>query len=207
MRIRQRAGRAALAILLTAGAPAVPADFDLGDRVDHCEIIGLSTEDLDASIASSAPLVPGAGLAAGATEWYVSWDYVPWKRRRGACELTHIEVSLQASVTLPRWRDRDRAPSELIAWWETFYEALQEHESGHVRNARAAREAVAEAIAAVGSQGTCGAAMRLAEDAANRVILEHRDRDREFDRETRGGMKKYEAALERHSAPAPPAPR
>jgi predicted secreted Zn-dependent protease len=42
------------------------------------------------------------------------------------------EISIDCTVTLPRWKDAGESSKKVIENWETFYSALVLHEQGHV---------------------------------------------------------------------------
>jgi predicted secreted Zn-dependent protease len=132
--------------------------------------------------------------AYGLTEWEISWNYFPWKRRAD-CKLLYISTSLRTTITLPRWLDSADASAPLVGRWDAFIAALEDHENGHLENARAAERAIAEALSNAGSAETCGAAARAADQAALEILWSYRSLDQKYDRDTRYGRDQVEVIL------------
>ena len=112
------------------------------------------------------------------TRWYVRWT---WPGQGTAkCRLTGAAVSYDIVVTFPRWVSPADATPELVAKWNGYLSALALHEKGHVNNVVAHIPAVLAAIK--------GAACLTAEAAAQEVLRQMRDFDRQYDATTRHGL-------------------
>jgi predicted secreted Zn-dependent protease len=179
-----------------AAAQSRPPPIQPGHHVRYYDVSGLTLETLERSLDQHAPTGPNGIRAYGLTEWEISWNYFPWKRRND-CKLLYISTSLRTTITLPKWPDSEDASPALVGRWDAFIEALEDHENGHLENARAAERAIADALSNASSAATCGAAARAADQAALDVVWRYRSLDQKYDRDTRYGRDQFEAILAR----------
>jgi predicted secreted Zn-dependent protease len=84
-----------------------------------------------------------------------------------------------------------------VKHWRALISAIEEHERGHLENARSDEAAVAAELSKFDTASTCGAAARAAERAALEIIWEHQSHDRNYDLDTRNGRDQFEAGLAR----------
>src|SRR2546422_2020521 len=73
------------------------------------------------------------------TVWSLEWTYGT-APRGDSCALRDVKVTLNVSVTLPRWTPPSTATAQLRDSWRTYLRNVKLHESGHrtiaERNAR-----------------------------------------------------------------------
>lgn len=143
------------------------------------EVRGEDGAALRRSIDAARPTDPHGDQPVDAlTHWRMSWRW-PGKRH-GRCDLSHVQVSFRAEVTLPRLAEGVTLPPPLADVWARYTEALEQHEARHVRYAYDHRRDVLAAI----RRARCATADRAAR-AALAAIVAH---DVAFDRDTRHGM-------------------
>ena len=177
---------------LDTGSSAAPVTRE--HRVEYYAVRGTTLEELTRSLDRSGPIVENGLRSHGRTEWSVDWRYQPWKRKAD-CKLLYIRTTVHTMVTLPKWADRDSAPPDLVDLWDKFIAVLEDHEGGHVENARAAADSIAAALRELPPQATCGAAARAADKLALDILFDYRARDLKYDRDTRHGQKQLDAIL------------
>ncbi|MEO1199804.1 MAG: DUF922 domain-containing protein [Pseudomonadota bacterium] len=101
-----------VAVSLLTDAPA-EARLTLTEETVHYDIRGDTAADLLDEMSDKGP----EGYW-GFTRWWVSWT-------------ANCEVDIEVTYTMPKWLDRDRAPTRLRQQWDRMYQALWLHEKQH----------------------------------------------------------------------------
>ena len=120
------------------------------------------------------------------TVWSLEWTYGT-ARQGDSCALKDVRVTLNVSVTLPRWTPPATATSRLKDSWRTYLRNVRLHEAGHRTIAeRNARELMAALTPLRGAscQSLSDEATRLAE----RIVADGRARNRAYDVQTKHGQ-------------------
>src|SRR5256884_8262639 len=64
------------------------------------------------------------------TVWSVESAYAA-AQRGDSCVLRDVKVTLEVTVTLPRWKPPATATAQLVRTWQTYLKAVRVHEAGH----------------------------------------------------------------------------
>lgn len=159
-------------------APTPVLEVDIPDaKVHYYTIYGDTQEKLRAQLDFKAPVGFDGYRGDATTYWYISWNWPGYGRSN--CQLERARVSLDVSVTFPRWKPPPSAPPELIEKWNRYVLALAQHEANHVKNVVTLAPKVNDAIQAA----TC----QTAEAAAQQVLNEIRHGDAQYDARTNHG--------------------
>ena len=120
------------------------------------------------------------------TVWSIEWGYAATSRPDG-CVLRDVKVSLNVTVTLPRWKPPATASPEVVKAWQSYVKAVRVHEAGHRANAeRNAREVFAALTPLRGMN--CDLLSDEASRTAERIVADGRARNRAYDVETKHGQ-------------------
>ncbi|HVH67639.1 MAG TPA: DUF922 domain-containing protein [Gemmatimonadales bacterium] len=174
---------AAAAPPATAAAPARPT---ITAREQYYDIDGSSAGALRDQIHRLGPKDESGQSRDALTVWNLEWSYGTLPRG-DSCVLRDIKVTLDVSITLPRWKPPSTATPHLNESWRNYLEHVKLHEAGHrtiaERNAR-------ELMTALGAmRGT--SCPKLSDDAARRaeeIVADGRSRNRAYDVETKHGQ-------------------
>jgi len=122
------------------------------------------------------------------TTWYVRWrfTYAPSGER---CRMTSVRTGVEIRYALPRWRDPEAGGAGLRDRWQRYLAALRTHERGHGDLAVRAANAIQTTLAAL-HDPSCEALHRDADAAGQRILEQHRQRERAYDRETDHGRER-----------------
>jgi predicted secreted Zn-dependent protease len=144
-------------------------------------VVGCSPAELVAAMSLLGPTRGGHRYAAY-TDWVVTYRF-------RVVDLAPAAVAVEADVTmtLPHWIPLRSVPRELVDRWERYVDALRAHERGHVALAERAVEEVRAAIAKTPRQLDIGAVHATAASAAEAALAAVRERERDYDVETRHG--------------------
>src|SRR6266699_306134 len=120
------------------------------------------------------------------TVWSIEWVYGTAQRGH-SCVLRDVKVTLNVSVTLPRWKPPAMATAQLLKTWQAYLKAVRLHEAGHRTIAeRNAREVMAALTPLRGAN--CDKLSDEATRAAERIVADGRARNRAYDIQTNHGQ-------------------
>lgn len=118
------------------------------------------------------------------SDW--NWN-IKWKKSDGLCRVTQADISIDTTVTLPRWANIDRASVKARDQWMRYMKALEGHEEGHVDINLAAMDDLKRGLLALEPRRSCKALLsagRALSDANTDAVGR---RHVEYDRKTRHG--------------------
>ncbi|MEM9547931.1 MAG: DUF922 domain-containing protein [Bacteroidota bacterium] len=145
--------------------------------VHFYDIHGSSARELRDQMNTNGPVFDGNRFDAVA-RWNFSWDW-PGKGNPNECQLDQASITLNSSVTFPRWIPDRNASKTLVREWSSYLQSLILHEAGHVDHARLNKRNVVNAI----RNATCETAENEIQVELNKI----RTLDIEYDRRTRHG--------------------
>src|SRR5207249_8583092 len=134
-------------------------------REQYYDIDGSSAGALRDQIRRLGPKDESGTSHDALTVWSLEWTYGT-AQRGDSCALKDVRVTLNVSVTLPRWTPPATATSRLKDSWRTYLRNVKLHEAGHRTIAeRNARELMAALTPLRGAscQSLSDEATRLAE--------------------------------------------
>jgi len=97
----------------------------------------------------------------GWTRWRLRWRFEPTEDG-GQCHVGPVDVDLELTTVLPRWKTPDDADPRLIVAWSSYLTALEEHESGHADLAREAAERIRDRLTDLEPARDCATLRRTA---------------------------------------------
>ncbi len=152
-------------------------------RTNYFKVTGTNFHEIRRSMAKSRPWREEFDAM---TAWQVNWKFNHVGSESG-CRCTGFTTIATIVITMPWWVAPTNASVETKTRWTNYYQQLGAHEAGHARIALAANAEIRKQLSQITSAPDCAALQTRINEAANRVLAEHRDREREFDRRTRHG--------------------
>lgn len=122
----------------------------------------------------------------GFTTWFVKWEY-KYSSIPGQCLLNYVDVSVEVEYTLPKCAWRFLHGSEARRKWLKYIEALEKHEQGHGNFGISAARDIEKALLEIGSRSQCNMLDANASAIANKILVEYRKKQIEYDSETNHG--------------------
>src|SRR5436190_1186411 len=108
-------------------------------REQYYDIDGSSAGALRNQISRLGPKDESGKSQDALTVWSIEWGYGT-AQRDDSCVLRDVKVTLNVSVTLPRWKPPATATADVRKKWQAYLTAVRLHEAGHrtiaERNAR-----------------------------------------------------------------------
>ncbi|KAB2849690.1 MAG: DUF922 domain-containing protein [Hyphomicrobiaceae bacterium] len=182
---RVLAGAIAMAAALTAtGAGAEPK---ITEKTNFYDLKGTTVEAVRADVRSKGPTGQGGRRFVGLTETFVRYRFW-YDGDDETCKVTNVITEVEVTFTMPRWVDRERAPSELQVKWDRFIAALWVHERGHHDIGVAVARDIERTIVDLGRLGKGGPEFRDFIQGLAKVHLDDiQPRHDKYDRETGHG--------------------
>jgi len=163
--------------------PALPPGATVFPTEEYYAVTGGSVEEIRRSLRAAAAEAIGRN-AVGYHRWNVRWSY-QYRETPLGCEVTEIDIDLESTITLPRWRDRGSSDSSLVAFWDSYLVALRSHEYCHRVLAYQQANELYRMLRRFRAP-SCGL-LRPDADAAGRQILDrYRQINQEYDRSSTG---------------------
>ena len=141
-------------------------------------------ETLRKALNAATPITVDGQRFHGYTRWNVRWTFRWWREASGRCAITEVTTRLRTEVQLPELRSGTPAQQ---AFFDQYLRALSHHEEGHVRFGRDAAQAIDQGIAALPAAPDCATLERQANALGHRLLREHAEREKQYDRDTRHG--------------------
>ena len=141
-------------------------------------------ESLRQALNRATPIAVNGQRFHGYTRWNVRWTFRWWREASGRCTITEVTTRLRTQVQLPELHSATPAQH---AVFDRYLSALSHHEEGHVQFGRDAAQAIDEGIAALPAAPDCAALERRANTLGHRLLREHAEREKQYDRDTRHG--------------------
>jgi len=188
-----KARRIAPGAVLLALIPALAAGQD-SFRIEYFTIQGATARELRADLKRLGP-VGETGIRGDAyTEYRIAWQF-SMTLKDGSCRAHDVNVDLDVTMLLPRWKKPAGAPAALVETWGRFSAVLRDHEDGHHRIAVAAAKEVRRKLGKRIRAASCEALKVRLTDTANAVLREYRDKQADYDEQTDFGRKQTTGIL------------
>lgn len=150
-------------------------------KVNRYHVHGASADELRRELDAKGPADWDGKRGDAFTHWKVVWRWP--KDSQGRPHFDRAFIKTEIHVTLPQWNAPAEADPRLKEDWESFMQALIQHERGHVRHALSLRPRIQERILARTLQSE-GLTLAEANKIARQVVDEIREEDRAFDART-----------------------
>ena len=144
----------------------------------------LPGETLRKALNAATPITVDGQRFHGYTRWNVRWTFRWWREASGRCAITEVTTRLRTEVQLPELRSGTPAQQ---AFFDQYLRALSHHEEGHAQFGRDAAQAIDQGIAALPAAPDCATLERQANALGHRLLREHAEREKQYDRDTRHG--------------------
>lgn len=171
-----------------AAAPALPR-VSITGREQYYDIDGTSAGALREGIRRLGPKDASGTSLDALTVWDLQWTYkaVPVSAADSNCALQDLKVTLNVTVTLPRWTPPASVSASLRESWRTYLQHVRVHEAGH--RAIAERNAADLYRALLGLRAaTCAQLDSQASRTGEDIVADGRSRNRAYDVETKHGQ-------------------
>ena len=176
------------AVILLAALSIAAATACAAVREEHVErpytVDAQPEQTLRQALNAATPITADGQRFHGHTRWDVHWTFRWWREPSGACRITEVTTRLRTEVQLPQLR---RATPDQRALFDRYLRALSRHEQGHVQFGRDAANAIDQGIAQLPSAADCATLEREANALGHRLLREHAEREKQYDRDTRHG--------------------
>jgi predicted secreted Zn-dependent protease len=166
-----------------AAACACPAfAAGISKKYNYFAVYGKTAEDLDREIAMRGPKLKLTGTRhPGATS--MEFDIKTKFMSDGKyCKLANAYVSLDLKLTLPSWKNRKTADTEMAIMWDTLSSDIKRHEERHAIIARNYAIELERKLEALPRKKDCKQVQANAEKLADNILKAHAKAQADFDK-------------------------
>lgn len=170
-------------------APAAAPTVSISGRQQFYDIDGTSTGALREGIRRLGPKDASGTSLDALTVWDLQWTYkaVPGSSIDSTCALQDLKVTLNVTVTLPRWTPPASASASLRETWRTYLQHVKVHEAGHRAIAERNAQDLYKALSGLRAP-TCPRLDTRASRTGEDIVADGRAKNRAYDVETRHGQ-------------------
>lgn len=171
-----------MALLLCASAVTSASAPVITKTYSYFDIRGLTGADIERELSLRGPKLDKTGIRhPGATRIKLGGS-VDYRSSNGRCRVLDAKVTLETHLTLPRWKDRNRASRETVMVWDTLSSDIKRHEERHAEIARQHARKLENALEALHPERTCKKMEARVEATSKRIIEAHAADQQRFDR-------------------------
>ena len=153
--------------------------------VFYYDIEGRTFDELRADMRRKGPKIDGNSFV-GEARSPMRWTWRTESSAGSTCSIRDVTVSVNAQITLPRWKPPANAEPGLEEEWRRFIAALEAHEAGHKDiSAKAGREITNRLR---GMSALCGQLGIRASDIARTIVARAAEEQKFYDATTRHGL-------------------
>jgi predicted secreted Zn-dependent protease len=157
-----------------------------GAEIVYYDVVGDSAKELRHQLDTNGPLGEDGKRVDGHTDWHVAWTY-QYAPAAGSCKLTELEITLTATIILPRWTAGDETSSALVKRWQSYIAALRVHEDGHYSHGVRAAEEIKSLGQSFGISDDCSTMAKRFDDQAASILEKYSLADAAYDADTKHG--------------------
>jgi len=157
-------------------------------KTNYYTVRGNSPQQLRQQLNQLGPISRTGRRFDGNTKWRIRWNY-GYSNRPNQCQLTNAQITVNVTITMPRWQTQANAPIQLKQRWQRYIKALQLHENGHRDHGVAAARELTNSLRQLGQRrfSSCTAMSQQFKQTSDRIISYYSQRDRDYDRVTQHG--------------------
>lgn len=121
--------------------------------------------------------------------WHVKTTYSS-KQQKDMCSIEDLTISIDGTILMPDWQERNNAAAVDRKGWDASYEILKTHDEGHIDHGKSLAILLREKLAGIGVQ-PCIHIVKIAESAQSQLEARLRKSDEEYDRFTNHGLRQF----------------
>jgi predicted secreted Zn-dependent protease len=171
--------------VVTAGAISLTHANNL--KVVYYDISARTGRGLIHEMGARGPLGQDGRRYPANTRWHVALHYLV-QPIPGGCKLIDFTVTVEGTMTLPRWIDSNAAPRSLVRSWDAMAAAMRVHESGHYAHGIEAAREIGALREAFPRAADCRALDKEIDGNARAILDKYAALDAQYDRDTKHGQ-------------------
>ena len=154
-------------------------------KTNYYNVTGENQREIRESLQRARPWRDGFDAN---TDWDVRWSFNTRGTDAG-CQCEGLKTTTTITMTLPRWITATNTTPTVKSWWLDFHQRLMEHESGHGQIGLSAAAEIRKQTGTVNTAADCGTLRQQINSTAHRIVDQHRERDKDYDRRTGHGAR------------------
>jgi predicted secreted Zn-dependent protease len=175
-----------LALQMASDFPGITATTGHAEVIerldyDYYEAVAKPHQSLLASVNEASPIRHNGRTYHGYTKWNVHWRFFWHEDGLGRCRITSTKTTLTATIQLPELKGGTASQRKTF---EDYSAALMRHEWGHYEIGREAAASIDRELLLLPAMEDCPRLERRANELADRILEEHRKKERAYDTST-----------------------
>ena len=150
--------------------------------VERYRVEGSAATEIVRSMAAAAR---ESGGFMGYHTWNLRYSYRT-QDSGGRCRFSNVRIEVSSQMRVPEWQRPPDPPAELVAQWEAFSTALDDHERGHRQIAFDGAGEISRRLRDLQDM-SCSSLQVEGDREARRLLAQTGERQRQFDTETQHG--------------------
>ena len=164
--------------VLLAMAGSLKADVDEHLKYTYYVANADPSLSLLSILDTASPIREDGRIFHAYTTWNVKWDFRWFEQPNGRCKITKVSSNLTGNIQLPRLFG---ASSLQKGQFNQYLSALRIHELGHYKLGKEAAADIDREILALPEKPNCRILAKTANDLANQVISEYKEKGIQYD--------------------------
>lgn len=154
----------------------------------YYEVLGVNLNDLRSETIKHSPIKHNGGTFRGSVQRYIK-PYYEAKRQGEVWYLDRISVKVDFTITMPKWKDYQKANWNEQKRWDDYYNKLLKHELVHKDIGIEAAEKLCRVLAGLKTTNGKSFLLKLANDQAQVIYRECNRLNKQYDEKTDHGHK------------------
>ncbi len=149
-------------------------------NVGYYQVSGTTEKTIERQLSLRGPHIPGKGRALAAARIAIE-QRVQVAEAPGWCRVADAQINIRADVTLPQWKQRASASSELRRKWDNFAAYAKAHEEVHIRIAEKFGAELERKLESIPAQSDCKSVSKIVSIVSKDVVGQMNKAQDKFD--------------------------
>jgi len=162
------------------------ANLDVIKSFEYYNIYPKNKHDINLQIQKLTPIVHNDTKFHGSTTWQVEWS-ISWKKSNEICYIDAKSAKLNVVFKMPRIPHDFMTTDAVLDTFNNYYEALLNHENGHMDSGINALKDINVLLAHYHSFSDCQALNESVQSSISQIIEKYKLEDIAYDTRTKHG--------------------
>lgn len=167
--------------MIVLGGAAPSAAATVSKTYSYFSIGGANLSEIETELGRRGPAIEATGQRHPGATTLEFTSKLSFARENGNCRIDAANISVKASVKLPRWKRPARADQGTRLIWDTLASDIKRHEESHIGIAKNHARELEASLEKLGSFPSCAAARNRAQAVSTKALARHDAEQARFD--------------------------
>ncbi|MCO6052094.1 DUF922 domain-containing protein [Mesorhizobium sp. RP14(2022)] len=168
--------------LLMMGGTGSSLAASVSKTYSYFSVGGSTLSEIERELDRRGPQIAATGKRHPGATTLEFTSKLTFARENGSCRIANADISVKASVKLPRWKRPNRADQGTRLIWDTLASDIKRHEESHIGIAKNHARQLEASLERLGQFPSCRAAQASAQAVSTRALAQHDADQARFDR-------------------------